>query len=270
MLAVITIVVLVYGIAVFVDWALTTEAIQRYRDVTLDARRRLSDLDTHVTTQTLNAQFQNLFEAIYTPRFFSAQRLLRSAASSIAAVTFLLLVIALISSPNDIGGFLRSAFVENEQWGGTIAMLVINLFADYVSLQETSWILRLSQGRRLFGLILWTIVDLTLTVAIYAVVYSVLAFSIYNPFDVSTPSMVIVIVCLVSTFFHVSSLDRLFRQRARDQRPKAPLSCNSCGVASDRRERPSWADDSGSDLGDYRFGLWGNPVHQFAQLIARC
>ena len=211
MLSVVTIVVLLYAIAVAVDWALTTEAAQRYREVALDARRSLSDLDTHIATQTLNAQFQYLFEAIYTPRFFSAQRLLRSTASSIAAVIVLLLVFALIFSPGDIPGFLRSVFEERKfdtygdkkVWSGVTSMLVINLFADYVSLQETSWILRRSQGRRLFGLILWTIVDLTLTAAIWIVavlglaLFAQIFFEFFPLPDSDNP---IAFVCMASTF----------------------------------------------------------------------
>ena len=120
-------------------------------------------------TKAANRQFLYLFEVIYCPRFWSLRRLRRSCVSSSLAV--LIVGLALGATPDVVAAEFSA---DPSYWFG---MAVGNLLADYLSLQETEWIMRRShKSSRILHLIPWALLDLILTLIIYlATVISTLA-----------------------------------------------------------------------------------------------
>jgi hypothetical protein len=151
---------LILFLAWVVDFLLTEKEIRKWRNATREFRARFSDLDIFEATEASNLWFLGLFKAIYGERFFSRRRIVASALSTILAMV----LVAYIFETVDMPGF------HVLYWGILSAMLIltpINFVADYLSLQETFWVLKKSQGRKFLGIFFLTIVDIVLTSLIY-------------------------------------------------------------------------------------------------------
>jgi len=178
-----------YGLAELSDWALSSSAMEKYQQRMLIIRHRLLELDTDNVTQSANEQFQYLFNTIYYPKFWSLQRALRASVSSLLSILIIYNVFGLIMADVELGNP-----------GGVAVIIGINLVADYISLQETSWVLQWSQRSRILGLMLWAALDLLLTTLIYLVTLLIGTggLAIYTGID--EPSNHFMVACFLSTF----------------------------------------------------------------------
>jgi len=162
---------LILFMAVVVDYLLSEEEVKKWRAATKEFRNRFKELDVFAATEASNVWFLGLFKAIYGARFFSRRRLVASALSTLLAMLLVAYIFEIFALP----GFhvlLRGLL------SGMVVLTVVNFIADYLSLQETFWIMKLSQKRRFFGIFLLSVLDWILTALIYAVtvvaVYSLL------------------------------------------------------------------------------------------------
>ena len=119
-----------------------------------------------VVVTSVNSLFCDLFDAIYTKNFWSLRRFSRSCLLSITTLFFIALAFGLdrTFSPG-----LRGSADFFISYG---ASLVINLVADYISLQETRWVLERARGGSIMGVLGWVCVDLLLTLGVFYAVFS--------------------------------------------------------------------------------------------------
>ncbi len=152
--------------AFVVDFLLTEEEVKKWRAATREFRSRFKELDVFAATEASNVWFLGLFKAIYGERFFSRRRLAASAISTLLAMVLVAYVLEIFAEP----GFhilLRGIA------SGMVSLLVINLVADYLSLQETFWIMKWSQGRGFLVILFLSLLDLVLTTLIYVLTVGV-------------------------------------------------------------------------------------------------
>lgn len=153
---------LILFLAFVVDFLLTEEEVKKWRVATREFRNRFRELDVFAATEASNLWFLGLFTAIYGERFFSRRRLVASALSTLLAMV----LVAYIFQIFGIDGF---HVLYRGLLSGLLVATIINFVADYLSLQETYWIMKLSQKRRFLGIFLLSILDLVLTTVIYLV-----------------------------------------------------------------------------------------------------
>lgn len=191
-------VISIYICGSFVDWFLGSTSMEKYRRRTFSIRQKLAELDVGLAIQTFNAQFLYLFKVVYGEKFWSLKRIIRSIISSLIAVGVISFTIVLLAgetkSPVEVIRLIL------EEPAGSLAMFIINLFADYFSLQETNWIIQKSQGSNLFKLIGWTLCDLFLTSLIYGVVFLTLALIYEFIINVEEPAELFMYACFLSTY----------------------------------------------------------------------
>lgn len=151
---------LILFLAWAVDILLTEKEILKWRRATGEFRARFSELDIFAATEASNQWFLGLFKAVYGERFFSRRRIVASALSTVLAMVLVAYIFEIVNMP----GF------HVLYWGILSAMVIltpINFVADFLSLQETFWVLKKSQGRKFLGIFFLTIVDFVLTSLIY-------------------------------------------------------------------------------------------------------
>ncbi len=151
---------LILFLAGVVDFLLTEKEILKWRRGTREFRARFSKLDIFAATEASNQWFLGLFKAVYGEGFFSRRRIVASALSTILAMVLVAYIFEIVDMPgfHVLYGSILSAM---------LILTPINFVADFLSLQETFWVLKKSQGRKFLGIFFLTIVDFVLTSLIY-------------------------------------------------------------------------------------------------------
>lgn len=175
MLLLIWIIIVLFGLAVVVDQLLTEESVRQWRASTRDLRRRMDKLDMDTAITAAHGLFCNLFDAIYGSRYWSKRRLVRSYYSSLLALGTVTL---LLGWDTTVFGRVVDSVGTDEfailMLGACLAVFVLNPCADYVSLQETRWILGRDTNRSPAMLVLLGVIDLAATLAIFLVGFSIM------------------------------------------------------------------------------------------------
>ncbi|MCY3702806.1 MAG: hypothetical protein OXG16_09015 [Rhodospirillales bacterium] len=155
--------------ALIVDWVLKSE-----RDLRIGFRTsvgKVSALSSAEVLYKLTIWFSNLFDAIYGKRTWSWRRFWRSAVLSGFFVLFAILIIGVDDS------YIGHSYDAVESAGITLVFLSVNVVIDFVSLQETRWVIgQVKQKRGKVSFVLWIGVDLLLTAAIYFLLFGAVLF----------------------------------------------------------------------------------------------
>ena len=125
--------------------------------------------------------FCRVFDAVYGQRIWSFRRLRRSCYFSLV---FVFLSILVLGALNTFIEYIYDHYISDESESAIVIIVLggfiaTNLLADFISLQETRWILGLVRGRGLVKLGILVCVDLFLTTAIYAVVVFIFTVALY-------------------------------------------------------------------------------------------
>ena len=128
-----------------------------------------------------NQQFLSLFDLIYGPKFFSWRRIIASFISTTLFLIFVLLILGFEDTlfTQYIYDIRTGSSIFTDSLGIFILFYLFNLVPDFLSLQETRWTLKKSQGRGAMGISLWFLVDIILTYLIFAVM-TVILYAIYD------------------------------------------------------------------------------------------
>ena len=160
--------------AMIIDRYLKSEVISSLRSELHGITKRIANGKIDEVIFSAHLLFCRVFDAVYGSKTWSRGRFLRSCCLSLVFIGF---SIFLIGVSNTILG-MQHAFgsetmviILNLTIFGILS--TINLIADFISLQETRWILRLVRGRSLRKLAIFVWVDLTLTTAIYVIVLGI-------------------------------------------------------------------------------------------------
>lgn len=108
-----------------------------------------------------NIVFCNVFDNIYGRSSVSMKRIVLSSAFSLLFVAFMVLLF----------GYRKTIFGSDITTDVMVVFVMTNLFADFISLTETRWVLEKARGKRVYALGLWLIVDILLTTLIYFIVF---------------------------------------------------------------------------------------------------
>jgi hypothetical protein len=160
---------LILFLAFVVDFLLTEEEVKKWRVATKEFRDRFKELDVFAATEASNLWFLGLFKAIYGERFLSRRRLIASVISTLLAMVLVAYIFQIFS----LDGF---HVLHHGLLSGLVVVTVVNFIADYLSLQETFWIMQFSQKRRFFGILLLSVLDLVATSAIYVAIVAAVGF----------------------------------------------------------------------------------------------
>ena len=165
----------------FVDWLLRNREIIALR-LDIGARRgAFNSWKEDDLRAPINFLFCQIFDAFYGPRTWSLRRISRSCFLSVLFVFF---SISIIGYENTFLGLLNSddkGFIpiNNAVVISALVMLTImNLAIDFVSLQETRWVLQRTLRGATVSLMVWAIIDLILTTSIYLIGFGLLIFVI--------------------------------------------------------------------------------------------
>ena len=180
-----TTMILILITALIIDAVLREEDVQRWRAASRETRGKLNELNVGEMTTAANQWFRDLFDAVYGARFWSGKRMLRSFISSIFALVCFTLVIGwegtIFGEPDVVDNVIGQIFV-------LLVIFFCNLMGDYLSLQETRWVMDRSQGSKAPTLVLWLIFDLAATTALFvfaAYVLLVLILLLISDFSLS-------------------------------------------------------------------------------------
>lgn len=157
--------------AFVVDWLLKDDAIVavRHEWQTAGPETR-AETDRLLHSATL--WFCRVFDAVYGRRSWSIHRFYRSTVLSIFFVLFAILIVGIDNT------YLKQLTQEGVEGVVTISLFFgfVNVFGDFISLQETRWVMECVKRRPASSLGVWVIVDVMLTSAIYIVLFSVCVF----------------------------------------------------------------------------------------------
>ena len=158
--------------AFIVDWLLKDKAnLFQIQNTSNDFEEK----DSSELIEYANSQFRSIFDAIYGEKTWTRKRFFRS---TVMSVFFVLFAILLIDIDNT---YIGSLFAEEDHWLfvvlTTLVMVCINIFVDFLSLQETRWVIGHAKGNKLTSLAFWVIVDIVFSSAIYIFVFSTVIFT---------------------------------------------------------------------------------------------
>ena len=164
--------VCLFGLAALADKMMTEEAVLAWRERTRELRDRVEQMDVDAATAAANEWFVGLFDAIYDARFWSLRRFVRSALSSVLALA----VITLLLGWQETIFSLAAEVGRTRYMAGLVFIAIIafgsNVLADYISLQETRWVLGRSRAGSGVGYILcWIVIDLFATAIVFMVLF---------------------------------------------------------------------------------------------------
>lgn len=148
--------------ALIVDYVFKEGGVEAWRKASEQWWDSLGQVKFKEIIVAANRWFLELFDAIYGDKFWSWKRIYRSVLSSYFAVAILFAITgtAALDLPAAIG----------DVWFLVMMIAtILNLLPDFISLQETRWIMRLSLRKESVYLPLWLAIDLVLTVVIFQV-----------------------------------------------------------------------------------------------------
>lgn len=160
-------------LAALVDHLLQERSIQNWRAATLKARRSLNELEFAAAARRSNEWFLELFDAIYGRGFFSLRRFVRS----LIATTLFVILLAYPLGFFDLISYHERLLLGEVTFNPLsslaktlLVLFVVNLLADYVSLQETRIVMRFSYGGGLLRISFLFLFDLLVTFSIFVVI----------------------------------------------------------------------------------------------------
>jgi len=170
--------------AFLVDWVLKEDKAVAWRKATAGWWSRLDTLNWRQLRISSNIKFLRLFDVIYGATFISRKRIIASVISTVLGFTF---VVGVLGWRNtilnrwivDTGWFWKGDFsqVTPRAYRELVTILLtplLNLIPDYLSLQETRWVLYRCAGRRSPNLFKWFVIDLVATSLIFLLVFILL------------------------------------------------------------------------------------------------
>ena len=190
-------VIALMAMASLADHLMKRPDVQKWKEASAAARQMFDQMDIARATMTTNEWFLGLFNAVYYHRFWSWRRPIRSCISSLFALVLICLLLGWegtsIANAIATGRYLVSVLVN---------VFVVNLIADYLSLQETRWVMERSQGCGFGGIFLWALFDIIVTGVIFIIVL-VIVFSIKD-------AKIIIVYMDIGPFFMKEKMLPLF------------------------------------------------------------
>ena len=157
--------------ALIVDWTLKSE--EGLRHGLQSSAKNIAALHTEEVLYTLTIWFSDVFDTIYGKRTWSWRRIFRSTCLSAFFVLFSVLIIGFENS------YVKSFSDHESVLLITSVFLTINFVIDFVSLQQTRWVIyKVKEKRGNFSFLVWILIDLAFTAAIYVFMFGVLVFAI--------------------------------------------------------------------------------------------
>lgn len=158
--------------ASIIDWILADTAVARLRQSKSRVQRDLAAMRVSKTMLSANVLFCEVFDAVCGPKFWSWRRVRRSCFLSVTAYLFAFLFVGIDNSILGIDDDDSLFLIFGSRWGFFFGMIVmfmpVNLVADFLSLQETRWVMeRARRGRQLWGIAAWAALDLVFTTLTY-------------------------------------------------------------------------------------------------------
>lgn len=150
-----------------IDRLLTERAVVKIRQRSQGEQNKLARLNWSKLAVSANRLFLDVFDAVYGSDFWSWRRVRRSCVLSVMFIVFSVLIIGVENT-----AFIWFDFfpLEDFDWEPAIALTVVffvNLLADFISLQETRWVMERVRSERILPVVKWMCVDLCLTALIY-------------------------------------------------------------------------------------------------------
>ena len=153
--------------AFIVDWLLGKSTVDQRERLRVANTPQEQGLYAAVVTSA-NVLFCQFFDAVYGENFWSWRRFLRSCFLSGLALFFVALSIGLDRV------FMRPSEISASQYFMSYSIsLAINLVADYISLQETRWVLGRTRNSSTMAVLGWVCIDLALTAMVFFAVVGV-------------------------------------------------------------------------------------------------
>ena len=166
MAALITALVIILVAAWVIDEVMKEDDVRAWRAASRAARNRVTGLDVAQLTVVANERFRGLFDAIYGGSFWSRKRFIRSCLSSLFAIVVIVLIIGIEDT-------LLIFALEFYDVDGELSLILLslvvftNFIGDYLSLQETRWVMGRSQRSKVPGIAFWFAFDLLATTLIF-------------------------------------------------------------------------------------------------------
>ena len=160
--------------ASIIDWIMADTAVSRLRRSEDRVQRHLTALGDGKAVVSANRLLCEVFDAVYGGEFWSWQRVRRSCFLSVMAYLFVFLLVGIENSVWGIDEDPFFAFFFGSRSGFFFGMMLvfmpINLVADFLSLQETRWVMERARGSQVWGVATWATLDLVFTTLIYLVI----------------------------------------------------------------------------------------------------
>lgn len=167
--------VCLFFMSTVIDTILSSTAVQAWQQSTREFRQKINSLTTYEAISETNTWFLYLFDALYDCEFWSMKRVKRSIVSTIIA----LLILILLIGPDRTAFNFTGPF---DPWMIVFVTILVvgNFVADYISLQETRWILSKVSGAGVRKLFLFILLDLLLTTAVFLISWLIISFVSLN------------------------------------------------------------------------------------------
>ncbi|GLX76663.1 hypothetical protein tinsulaeT_00030 [Thalassotalea insulae] len=196
---------LILAFCSLLDWISTPEENDQNRLIITSWYTKLSDYDFASAVELINDRFFTGFRRIYGDKIFSLRRIFCSALSSLffLYVTYIFLSGSItLPSELDFHNTSRSHIIVPF----VIFLCLSNIFADYLSLIETEYLLALSNGKKLWLFPVFVAMDLVLSLVIFVAMMFFLSvvFGANGEFPVgvhNNASESFFFAALISTFF---------------------------------------------------------------------
>ena len=151
---------LIVCISYLIDFAMNKE---HKTELSKNLRQHMSSevFSYSSTIVFINIVFCNVFDSIYGRRSISKKRVVLSSLFSLLFVAFMVVMF----------GYNNTIFGSDITMDVMVVFVLTNLFADFISLTETRWVLEKARGKHIFALGMWLVADILLTTLIYFVVF---------------------------------------------------------------------------------------------------
>lgn len=157
---VIAAITVVYGIGSLIDYMLRDQGIKQWQKTARLWWEQLGSVRWSKMISWCSTEFINLFDAIYGHEWLSLKRFIRSIASTSIAVTAIATAVGYKST------WIFGKAIYSPDYT-LLSMMIVNYLADYISLQETRWIMGLARDQNFAVLTGLFLLDIILTSLIF-------------------------------------------------------------------------------------------------------
>jgi len=176
MVSTLTIILLLFVAAVLVDYFVEKGAGNDFRRALLKWSRLLEETEFTIWEVDTNLLFLKTFDRIYGQSFLTLRRIVVSIIS-----TYLASYIAWIALLTYAVGFEREVLEHGQFF--LLSATIFNLVPDFISLQETRWVMKLNLEKKSVPLLLWIIIDIILTATIFTLVTALAVSIMFDTLD---------------------------------------------------------------------------------------